>query len=186
MPFKSQAQRRFMYATDPEMAKRWEKDTPKGRKLPDKVKKGEPSSNKSQAARALVGGGLIGTGVGVGTGVGHYAINKEYYNKLTQQLREGLTGGEKRLVSELKNRGWLGRRVARRVKPGTLQKSVPGWSSVSKEVAKGSKRIGRAAGLGSGALAALTILTLEKMRDAEHKSKKASAERAYLLAVLGL
>lgn len=38
MPFKSQAQRAFMYANDPEMAKEWEAHTPKG-KLPKKVKK---------------------------------------------------------------------------------------------------------------------------------------------------
>lgn len=29
MPFKSQAQRKFMYANMPKMAKRWEKETPK-------------------------------------------------------------------------------------------------------------------------------------------------------------
>ena len=38
MPFKSNAQRRWMYAFHPEMAKRWEKETPKG-KLPKHVKK---------------------------------------------------------------------------------------------------------------------------------------------------
>jgi hypothetical protein len=38
MPFKSQKQRGFMYANNPEMAKRWEKETPKGKKLPNKVK----------------------------------------------------------------------------------------------------------------------------------------------------
>lgn len=37
MPFKSQAQRRWMYATHPEMAKRWEEHTPK-KKLPEHVK----------------------------------------------------------------------------------------------------------------------------------------------------
>lgn len=37
MPFKSDAQRRWMYATDPAMAKRWSKETPKGEDLPDKV-----------------------------------------------------------------------------------------------------------------------------------------------------
>lgn len=36
MPFKSQQQRKFMYARHPEMAKRWEKETPKD-KLPEKV-----------------------------------------------------------------------------------------------------------------------------------------------------
>lgn len=38
MPFKSKAQRRLMYAKDPEMAKVWEAHTPKGKKLPEKVK----------------------------------------------------------------------------------------------------------------------------------------------------
>lgn len=37
MPFKSEAQRRFMYARHPKIAKRWEKHTPKGKKLPEKV-----------------------------------------------------------------------------------------------------------------------------------------------------
>ena len=37
MPFKSQSQRGWMYANEPEMAKRWEKETPKGKKLPVKV-----------------------------------------------------------------------------------------------------------------------------------------------------
>ena len=39
MPFKSQAQRKLMYAKDPKMAVRWEKETPKGAKLPKKVRK---------------------------------------------------------------------------------------------------------------------------------------------------
>lgn len=39
MPFKSDAQRRFMYAKHPRIAKRWQKETPKGKDLPEKVKK---------------------------------------------------------------------------------------------------------------------------------------------------
>lgn len=35
MPFKSKAQRRFMHAKHPAIAKRWEKETPPG-KLPEK------------------------------------------------------------------------------------------------------------------------------------------------------
>jgi hypothetical protein len=38
MPMKSQAQRKWMHATHPEMAKKWEKETPKGKKLPEKKK----------------------------------------------------------------------------------------------------------------------------------------------------
>jgi len=38
MPFKSQDQRKFMYANLPEIAKRWSKHTPKGKKLPEHVK----------------------------------------------------------------------------------------------------------------------------------------------------
>lgn len=40
MPFKSQAQRGYLYANDPAVAKKFEKDTPKGKKLPKRVKKG--------------------------------------------------------------------------------------------------------------------------------------------------
>jgi len=37
MPFKSDAQRGFMFSQHPEIAKRWAKETPKGKDLPDKV-----------------------------------------------------------------------------------------------------------------------------------------------------
>jgi hypothetical protein len=39
MPFKSEAQKGWMYVNKPEMAKEWQKETPKGKKLPKKVKK---------------------------------------------------------------------------------------------------------------------------------------------------
>lgn len=39
MPFSSQRQRRWMYANEPEMARRWEKKTPKGKPLPKKARK---------------------------------------------------------------------------------------------------------------------------------------------------
>jgi len=39
MPFKSQAQRRFMYAQHPKIASRWSKETLKIKRLPERVKK---------------------------------------------------------------------------------------------------------------------------------------------------
>jgi len=39
MPFKSKQQEKWMWATHPEMARQWEEHTPKGAKLPKKVKK---------------------------------------------------------------------------------------------------------------------------------------------------
>jgi hypothetical protein len=39
MPFKSQSQRKWMFANEPQMAKQWAEHTPKGKKLPEKVKK---------------------------------------------------------------------------------------------------------------------------------------------------
>jgi hypothetical protein len=42
MPFKSVAQQRFMFSQHPEMAKRWAKETPNIKNLPEKV-----SSSKS-------------------------------------------------------------------------------------------------------------------------------------------
>jgi len=37
VPFKSQAQRRWMYANEPAMAERWQAHTPKGARLPEKI-----------------------------------------------------------------------------------------------------------------------------------------------------
>ncbi len=37
MPFKSQAQRRFMYSQEPALAKEFQAHTPKGAKLPEHV-----------------------------------------------------------------------------------------------------------------------------------------------------
>lgn len=39
MPFKSEAQRKMMYAKHPKLAKEFEAKTPKGKKLPKKVSK---------------------------------------------------------------------------------------------------------------------------------------------------
>ena len=39
MPFKSRAQKAYLYANKPKVAKEFAKKTPKGKKLPSKVKK---------------------------------------------------------------------------------------------------------------------------------------------------
>ena len=52
MPFKSQKQRAWMYKNKPEMAKKWESETPKGAKLPTKVKsKGKKKATKRKYKR---------------------------------------------------------------------------------------------------------------------------------------
>jgi hypothetical protein len=51
MPFKSQAQRRYMYSQHPEMAKEFESATPKGEHLPEHVKKGTRRKKRSRAHR---------------------------------------------------------------------------------------------------------------------------------------
>ena len=47
MPFKSKAQRRFMYAKHPKIAKRWSKHTPKGKELPEHVKESTETAASS-------------------------------------------------------------------------------------------------------------------------------------------
>jgi len=42
MPFKSEAQRKYMYKNLPEIAARWEKETPSGAKLPSRVNPKKP------------------------------------------------------------------------------------------------------------------------------------------------
>lgn len=48
MPFRSKAQRRWMYANNPAMAERWEAETPKGR-LP--ARKGSRTNGKRKKNR---------------------------------------------------------------------------------------------------------------------------------------
>jgi len=52
MPFKSQAQRGYMYANHPEIAKEFEAATPKGEKLPYHVKD-KASAPKKKPTRIL-------------------------------------------------------------------------------------------------------------------------------------
>ena len=46
MRFKSKKQRKYLHATKPKMAKKWEKKTPKGAKLPTKVKKRKKNTGR--------------------------------------------------------------------------------------------------------------------------------------------
>lgn len=48
MPFKSDSQRKFLYATDPKLAAKFAKETPKGANLPEKV----AARKKALAAKA--------------------------------------------------------------------------------------------------------------------------------------
>ena len=43
MPMRSQAQRKYLWSTNPKLAKKFEAETPKGKKLPKKVKKPKKS-----------------------------------------------------------------------------------------------------------------------------------------------
>lgn len=49
MPFKSSAQRRFLFAKKPEIAKEFAKKTPKDKKLPEKVKKKKTRRGKNDS-----------------------------------------------------------------------------------------------------------------------------------------
>lgn len=53
MPFKSQAQRKWMFANKPEMAHEWAAHTPKGKKLPEHVKEAAYASGVSFAFNEL-------------------------------------------------------------------------------------------------------------------------------------
>jgi len=50
MPFKSEAQKGWMYIHHPEMARQWQKETPKGEKLPKKV--GNKNGRKENRKKA--------------------------------------------------------------------------------------------------------------------------------------
>ena len=50
MPFKSKAQRRYLEANHPDIAKQWAAETPKGLKLPEHVTKPEKKQPKPKSA----------------------------------------------------------------------------------------------------------------------------------------
>ena len=56
MPFKSQAQRGFLYANHPEVAAEFEKATPKGAKLPERVPRSKRLSVRDKVVSKLKGG----------------------------------------------------------------------------------------------------------------------------------
>lgn len=49
MPFKSEAQRRALYAKDPAVARKFAAETPKGKKLPERIHPAANSALKSFA-----------------------------------------------------------------------------------------------------------------------------------------
>lgn len=49
MPFKSEAQRRYLWSQEPDVARRFAEETPKGAKLPERV---EPQKAAYKAAKA--------------------------------------------------------------------------------------------------------------------------------------
>lgn len=51
MPFRSQAQRRKLYATNPKVARQFAAETPKGAKLPERL---HPESDKKRRRRAAL------------------------------------------------------------------------------------------------------------------------------------
>ena len=54
MPFKSEAQRRYLYAKEPKVAQRFARETPRNAKLPERVKK---KRKKSSLLNAFEEGG---------------------------------------------------------------------------------------------------------------------------------
>jgi hypothetical protein len=88
-----------MYANKPEMAKRWERHTPKGKKLPERAGKGdEESSKKSAAANVLqsVGSGLVSIGQKFG--------GKSWVDRLNR-LKERAAAGDESAQSLLSTLG---------------------------------------------------------------------------------
>lgn len=51
MPFKSKAQRAYLYANQPDVAKEFQAHTPKSAKLPEKVKKDVGQKKASKKAK---------------------------------------------------------------------------------------------------------------------------------------
>ena len=51
MPMKSKAQRRYLWAVLPDVAERFERETPKGKRLPERVGKGKRSGRSKRRGK---------------------------------------------------------------------------------------------------------------------------------------
>jgi hypothetical protein len=100
MPFKSKAQRRKFYAMarsgeiSPETVEKWEKETPKGKKLPEHVEKKASRREKQTAGEKIRRGALIGSATATGAGIGisgsaiHDLLQKRKLDKL-EKIQKG-------------------------------------------------------------------------------------------------
>lgn len=52
MPMKSKKQRAYLHANKPEVAKKFEAETPKGKKLPKKVKSKKPKGSRAKVKKS--------------------------------------------------------------------------------------------------------------------------------------
>ena len=89
MPFRSKAQRRFMYSQHPEMAKRWEKHTP-DKSLPEKITDSSPKETKEKTAMSknllaavLVKNAMVKFGQALGMSPPSFKSPDELTNTLT-------------------------------------------------------------------------------------------------------
>jgi hypothetical protein len=57
MPFVSEAQKGFLYANHPDIAKKWQEHTPKGKKLPARKHKKDSDNATAKWAERRAGGG---------------------------------------------------------------------------------------------------------------------------------
>ena len=62
MPFKSQAQRRKLWATNPEVARKWESLTPNSGALPERVKSRAKSRKRKGPGPSSTPTGKVGVG----------------------------------------------------------------------------------------------------------------------------
>jgi hypothetical protein len=55
VPFRSQAQRRFLYSQHPEIAKRWQREYGSSKSLPEHVRKNKKRPKPNKLSKALRG-----------------------------------------------------------------------------------------------------------------------------------
>lgn len=159
MPFKSDAQRRFMYARHPRIAKRWQKETPKGKDLPEKVSK-KSAAYAAGVKLALEDAGLLKTaGIDPAMALGA----KRLFSSAGEGLKDFFTA--KRVREALKNLGQASESgTPKLTEKGQYLLDLPGAvgktpiQMARQDVLSALKPYGIVAGLGSAAALTPSIL----------------------------
>jgi len=155
-------------------AKKLEAEMPKiaNRKPLTKEQRTKRERSISRYRRSIAGGLGVGATAGVATGLKDYHMKKDYYETLTEKIKEPLSKSEKKVLDQAKKIPYFGKKLLKAWKPGTAADAIPSWSKFAPQIRAGSLKAARGVGIITALGGAGTLYALDKMKEKEERKKK--------------